>query len=95
MLKRGEAFQRHAEFLISKVKFFLNGHSAHYLVLCFSAIREDGMPGGRNKSIGPVQVPITFTFITPTLFFPNKIDFSRLMSCCALISLFYTYVSLH
>lgn len=28
-----------------------------FLDLCFlSAIREDGMPGGRNKSIGPVQV---------------------------------------
>lgn len=23
---------------------------------CHVAIREDGMPGGRNKSIGPVQV---------------------------------------
>jgi hypothetical protein len=26
------------------------------------AIREDGMPGGRNKSIGPVQVMATATF---------------------------------
>ena len=29
----------------------------------FSAIREDGMPGGRNKSIGPVQVGNIFLSI--------------------------------
>lgn len=29
--------------------------------LCVSAIREDGMPGGRNKSIGPVQVNASIT----------------------------------
>ena len=28
---------------------------------CFLAIREDGMPGGRNKSIGPVKVTNDFT----------------------------------
>jgi len=26
------------------------------LFISLSAIREDGMPGGRNKMIGPVQV---------------------------------------
>lgn len=29
-------------------------------VIFFVAIREDGMPGGRNKSIGPVQVTTVF-----------------------------------
>ena len=28
----------------------------NFVCVCFAAIREDGMPGGRNKSIGPVQV---------------------------------------
>lgn len=27
-----------------------------FFSFCCVAIREDGMPGGRNKSIGPVQV---------------------------------------
>lgn len=42
--------------------------------LYLSAIREDGMPGGRNKSIGPVQVStcgcpsmVPFSFLSPGL----------------------------
>lgn len=46
--------------------------------LYLSAIREDGMPGGRNKSIGPVQVSmcgcpsmVPFSFLSPGLAWPG------------------------
>ena len=33
-----------------------NNHERQYHMTIFLAIREDGMPGGRNKSIGPVTL---------------------------------------
>lgn len=44
----------------------LNSSVPHEARCFLSAIREDGMPGGRNKSIGPVQVSMAASLRFPS-----------------------------